>query len=86
MENVQPPLLQFAVKCFGLGRECQQAQQQSLVAGAAALLEQRQRLLPEPAALHLTRRADLLELDLPEPDLGLYGPHDAGPAQGATHE
>jgi len=52
----------------------------------ANLLEQRQRLLPEPGALHLTRRADLLELDLPEPDLGLYGPNNAGPAQGETHE
>lgn len=38
----------------------------------ANLLEQRQRLLPEAGALHLTRRADLLELELPEPDLGLY--------------
>jgi transposase len=38
----------------------------------ANLLEQRQRLLPEPGALHLTRRQDLLELDLPEPNLGLY--------------
>ncbi len=39
----------------------------------ANLLEQRQRLLPEPGALHLTRRQDLLELELPEPNLGLYG-------------
>ena len=38
----------------------------------ANLLESRTRALPEPAALHLTRRADLLELELPEPDLGLY--------------
>ena len=38
----------------------------------ANLLEQRQRLRPEPGALHLTRRQDLLELELPEPDLGLY--------------
>jgi hypothetical protein len=38
----------------------------------ANLLESRQRLLPEPAALQLTRRQDLLELDLPEPDLSLY--------------
>ena len=38
----------------------------------ANLLESRQRLLPEPAALQLTRRQDLLELDLPEPDLTLY--------------
>ena len=52
----------------------------------ANLLEQRQRLLPEPGALHLTRRADLLDLDLPEPDLGLYEPPGAGRAEGATHE
>lgn len=38
----------------------------------ANLLEQRQSLRPEPGALHLTRRQDLLELELPEPDLGLY--------------
>jgi transposase len=38
----------------------------------ANLLESRQRLLPEPTALQLTRRQDLLELDMPEPDLTLY--------------
>ena len=38
----------------------------------ANLLEQRQCLRPEPGALHLTRRQDLLELELPEPDLSLY--------------
>ena len=38
----------------------------------ANLLEQRQRILPEPGALHLTRRQDLLELELPEPNMGLY--------------
>lgn len=38
----------------------------------ANILEQRQRQLPEPGALHLTRAADLLELDLPEPDLSIY--------------
>ena len=38
----------------------------------ANLLESRQRLLPQPLALQLTRRQDLLELDLPEPDLSLY--------------
>ena len=38
----------------------------------ANLLEQRQRRLPEPGALHLTRRQDLLELELPEPNLNLY--------------
>jgi len=45
----------------------------------ANLLEQRQRLLPEPGALHLTHRADLLELELPEPNLTLYGT-DGDPA------
>jgi len=39
----------------------------------ANLLESRQRLLPEPGALHLTRRQDLLDLDMPEPDLSAYG-------------
>ena len=53
----------------------------------ANLLEQRQRLLPEPAALHLTRRQDLLDLELPEPDLGLYSPQDgSGPTPGDLHE
>lgn len=36
------------------------------------VLESRARLRPEPGALHLTRRQDLLELDLPEPDLSAY--------------
>jgi transposase len=53
----------------------------------ANLLEQRQRLLPEPGALHLTRRQDLLELELPEPNLGLYDPDADPPAtSGETHE
>jgi len=38
----------------------------------ANLLEARARMTPQPSALHLTRRADLLELQLPEPDLELY--------------
>lgn len=38
----------------------------------ANLLEQRQRLLPEAGALHLTRREDLLDLELPEPNMNLY--------------
>jgi transposase len=40
----------------------------------ANLLEQRRRFLPEAGALHLTRQSDLLELDLPDPDLSQYGP------------
>jgi len=38
----------------------------------ANILEQRQRIAPEPGALHLTRRQDLLELDIPEPDMSIY--------------
>lgn len=38
----------------------------------ANLLEQRANLLPEPAALHLTRREDLLEIDVQQPDLSIY--------------
>jgi transposase len=36
------------------------------------LLEQRGRCLPEAGALHLTRQSDLLELELPHPDLSIY--------------
>jgi transposase len=38
----------------------------------ANLLEQRTRRLPEPGALHLTRRQDLLELEVESADLSLY--------------
>ena len=38
----------------------------------ANLLESRARPLPEPSALHLTRRQDLLEIEVPEPNLSLY--------------
>ena len=38
----------------------------------ANLLEQRTRDLPEPAALHLTRRSDLLDLEVQQPDLSVY--------------
>ena len=38
----------------------------------ANILAARRRLGPEPAALQLTRRADLLELEIPEPDLSIY--------------
>ena len=51
----------------------------------ANLLEQRRRVLPEPGALHVTRRQDLLELELPEPDMSVYGgggtPAQAQPEQ-----
>jgi transposase len=38
----------------------------------ANLLEQRARKLPQPGALHLTRRQDLLELSVEKPDIQLY--------------
>ena len=38
----------------------------------AHILAARRRIGPEPAALQLTRRADLLELEIPEPDLSIY--------------
>lgn len=40
----------------------------------ANLLQQRQHPPQEPGALHLTRQQDLLELELPAPDLSLYDP------------
>jgi transposase len=53
----------------------------------ANLLEQRQRILPEPGALHLTRRQDLLDLELPAPNLWLYETHESpNPAPGENHE
>lgn len=44
----------------------------------ANLLEQRTRQLPEPGALHLTRREDLLDIKIQQPDLSIYqgGSHD----------
>lgn len=42
----------------------------------ANILEQRARLAPEIGALHLTRASDMLELELPEPDLSIYEKHD----------
>jgi transposase len=36
------------------------------------LLDARNRFSPEPGPLHLTRRSDLLDLSLPEPDLNVY--------------
>jgi len=42
------------------------------------LLEQRERPTVQPGALHLTRQQDLLELDLPAPDLSLYESEEGG--------
>jgi hypothetical protein len=50
----------------------------------ANLLEQRERPLAQPGALHLTRQQDLLELDLPAPDLSLYESDESDPPGGAA--
>ena len=42
----------------------------------ANILEMRVRARPEAGALHLTRRQDLLELEIAEPDLSLYEVND----------
>jgi hypothetical protein len=36
------------------------------------ILEMRQRSSPEPGPLHVTRRADLLDIELPDPNLDIY--------------
>ena len=47
----------------------------------ANLLQQRQHPPEAPGALHLTRQQDLLELELPAPDLSIYdAKHAATPA------
>jgi hypothetical protein len=38
----------------------------------ANILEQRERFSPQPSPLHLTRRQDLLEVELDQPDLSVY--------------
>jgi transposase len=51
----------------------------------ANLLAQRQHPPQEPGALHLTRQQDLLELELPAPDLSLYDTqHSPNPPDSST--
>ena len=49
----------------------------------ANILAARRRIGPEPAVLQLTRRADLLELEIPEPDLSIYD-RNPGDSDGNT--
>jgi hypothetical protein len=42
----------------------------------ANILEQRSKSLPEPGALHLTRREDLLDIEVQQPDLSIYENQD----------
>lgn len=44
-------------------------------------LQSRTRLRPEPAALQLTRRQDLLKLDMAAADLSLYHAPDSQPQE-----
>ena len=44
----------------------------------ANILAQREQPHVEPGALHLTRQHDLLDLDLPAPDLSLYDREGGG--------
>jgi transposase len=43
----------------------------------ANILEQRARFRPEPGALHLTRREDLLDINVAQPDLSIYQTKEA---------
>jgi len=52
----------------------------------ANILEQRARKLPEAGALHLTRREDLLDLELPAPDLSIYETEQPTPQQETDHD
>jgi hypothetical protein len=42
----------------------------------ANILEQRERLPVQPSPLHLTRRSDLLDVELPPVDISVYDPAD----------
>ena len=46
----------------------------------ANILEQRERRLPDPGPLHLARKQDLLDLQLPDPDLSVYETTEGNPA------
>ena len=50
----------------------------------ANILEQRERRLPDPGPLHLTRKQDLLDLQLPDPDMSVYHADEPQPEEGAT--
>ena len=45
----------------------------------ANILQQRERFSPQPGPLHLTRRQDLLEVELEQPDLSVYEGSDTIP-------
>ena len=45
----------------------------------ANILEQRERRLPDPGPLTLLRKQDLLDIDLPDPDLSIYDDQQGEP-------
>ena len=45
----------------------------------ANILEQRERLPIQPGPLHLTRRSDLLDVELAPVDISVYDPADTAP-------
>jgi transposase len=52
----------------------------------ANLLEQRERIVPKAGALHVTRRQDLLDLNIEEPDLSIYDTENNKTNEGENHE
>jgi hypothetical protein len=52
----------------------------------ANILEQRERRLPDPGPLHLARKQDLLDLQMPDPDLSVYDNNDQLQQGNNTHE
>lgn len=48
----------------------------------ACILEQRERRLPDPGPLHLARKQDLLDLQMPAPDLSIYHTDEPQPEEG----
>lgn len=48
----------------------------------ANILEQRERRLPDPGPLHLARKQDILDLQLPDPDLSVYESDDQKTEEG----
>lgn len=52
----------------------------------ANIIEQREKKIPQPQALHLTRKTDLLDTEMPEPDLSIYQKKDEDNQKDETNE
>ena len=48
----------------------------------SSILEQRERRLPDPGPLHLARKQDLLDLQMPDPDMSVYHADEPQPEEG----